>query len=214
MDVADFLFVSGAALIVAAPFAPAAYRRCRQLVVERRRGSEFQPPTVPATDERKTVVVRVLRSDAAPTLAPIRDDGRAAMSDGAPPPPPPPAPPPMPPGRQRVAMPGEQVHHPLFGRISEGSGWSRPFPRNAYTANWEDVHTFAPGVKPKRDPHMGLHANEPPISLLCPGCELEQTPLTSGSRTCPYCGMRLTLFGSLVAFWREAVEAPTWSPRR
>jgi hypothetical protein len=102
---------------------------------------------------------------------------------------------PLPAGRQRIAAPLTR----------------RQFPRDAHHAGYEDVHEFAPGTKPKRDPYYGLINGAPPVALICPGCELEQAPL-QGQRSCAYCGLKLRLVGNQVFWWREPVEVAEWRP--
>jgi hypothetical protein len=114
------------------------------------------------------------------------------------------------PGRQHVAMPREAAHG-LMGLVA-GLPWKPAVPRNAHSALWEDCHRFAEGAKPKRDPHYGLTHQEPPLAFICPACDLEQTPLIGGDRSCPYCGVKLKLHGTRVFWWREHVEIPEWRP--
>lgn len=113
---------------------------------------------------------------------------------------------------ETVAGPaGDRTLEP--GRQPLRAAWHRPVPRDADSAPWEDLHSFPPGCRPKRDAYIGLHHVEPALAMICVGCELEQAPLTHGERTCAYCGLRLKLFGSRVFWWREpgpAVEE--WRP--
>lgn len=111
------------------------------------------------------------------------------------------------PGRQVLKMPEE------IGPFGERQKWSRPFPSNANSAAWSDLHRFAPGADQQRDPRGAYLGQEPPVAMVCPGCELEQPPLRSEAvRGCPYCGLKLRLFGARVFWWREAVEVEAWSP--
>jgi hypothetical protein len=97
------------------------------------------------------------------------------------------------PGRQRIAMPSDGMS--IFG----GSSWRGPIPKGARKGRWEDHHTF-PDRKPSRD-YFGLHG-DPPISFVCPACELEQPPVHA-ERTCPYCGLHLRALGSFLFWWRD-----------
>jgi len=82
--------------------------------------------------------------------------------------------------------------------------WQPPVPAGAHFALWEDLHTFVPGGKPKRDPYFGLHNGEPPLSMRCPMCEAEQEPFRGGpDRRCIYCGVTFRLFGTRIFWWRE-----------
>lgn len=115
--------------------------------------------------------------------------------------------PPRQPGRQALKMPTER------GPFGDSQPWSRPFPDHAHSAAWHSVHRYAPGGDQQRDPRAAFIGQDPPIAMVCPGCELEQTPLrTEGVRGCPYCGLKLRLFGARVFWWREAVQVPEWRP--
>ena len=119
------------------------------------------------------------------------------------------------PGRQHIAMPMDLgANGPFAINLSP---WKPTIPAGAKSAWWEDLHTFAPGARPKRHEHFGLTGQEPPLSMTCVACELEQTPLRiSEPRKCPYCGIIYRLHGSRVFWWREAVEVTAWeaSPRQ
>lgn len=112
------------------------------------------------------------------------------------------------PGRQHIAMPAELG---MYG----ARPWSLTIPTDARSAPWEDLHRFAAGAKPKRDPYYGLMAPEPPLSMVCVICELVQTPIrgTSEERTCAYCGLKYRSHGTRVFWWREPIEVPEWSSR-
>lgn len=116
----------------------------------------------------------------------------------------------LPPGRQAIRLPGELSH---FG---QAASWTPPIPAGARSANWEDLHTFAPGCRPRRHSEFGLIAPEPPIALVCVACELAQAPLrgTSEERACGYCGLKLRTHGTRVFWWREPLEVPAWRPGR
>lgn len=116
------------------------------------------------------------------------------------------------PGRQTIAMPAEIVASTMFG-TAVTRPWRPPVPDHAHVAMWEDCHRFAQGAKPKRDPYFGLMNHEPALALICPGCDLEQTPLTSGERRCGYCGLNLKLIGSRLFWWRDRVEVAEWRPK-
>jgi hypothetical protein len=112
----------------------------------------------------------------------------------------------------KLAQPGRQpVRMPSADGLSWGSAraWS-PMPREAHHAHWEDCHTFAPGDRPKRD-YFGMHGGSP-LSFVCPGCELEQPPIGSSERDCPYCGLHIKLNGTSLYWWREAIEVQEWKP--
>jgi hypothetical protein len=95
------------------------------------------------------------------------------------------------------------------------SRWEPAIPAKAQSAFWEDAHRFAPGCKPTRDSTFGILHMEPPLSLICPACELEQAPLLHGDRRCGYCGLRLHLHGSRLYWWRPSLpEVPEWEPKR
>jgi len=108
----------------------------------------------------------------------------------------------LPPGRQSLNMPG---------RPFSLSPWSPPVPEHARNAPWSMVHRFAPGAQRQTDPRGMCHGEEPPLSFICMGCELEQPPLTS-DRSCAYCGLVLKVRGPRVFWWREAVEVGEWRP--
>lgn len=93
--------------------------------------------------------------------------------------------------------------------------WKPPIPAGAKHMLWEDIHTFAPGGKPKRDPYYGLHGGDPPMSLKCPMCECEQAPMqiSGQSRKCTYCGLTLKAFGTRIFWWRDQTSAALeWRP--
>lgn len=111
---------------------------------------------------------------------------------------------PLPPGRQRINMPGEP-----YGLLG-GSSWQGPPPKHAHKLAWEDCHTF-PGPKPRRE-SFGL-VGDPPISFVCTTCDLEMPPLRHGERVCGYCGTKARTYGtSAVYIWRDpvAAEVPEW----
>lgn len=117
----------------------------------------------------------------------------------------------LPPGRQAIRIPGHMVREGMFGRMV---AWSPPFPRGARNAAWSDLHRFAPGARDRqKSPGARFITEEPPIALICVGCELEQPPLED-ERACPYCGIHMKAHGSRVFWWRDAVEVAEWTPRR
>jgi hypothetical protein len=108
----------------------------------------------------------------------------------------------LPPGRQVLSLPRDG----FFGRP-----W-QPFPAHARSARWAELHRFAQGADRQRDPRATHIGEEPPLALVCPGCELEQAPITEGSRDCPYCGLHLRLHGPRIFWWRAAIDVPEWKP--
>lgn len=127
-----------------------------------------------------------------------------------------PTPAPQPPAAPKLAA-GRQNLKQMFEAdpFGQRKAWSRPFPSDAKSAAWADLHTYAEGSDKQRDPRAAFIGQDPPIAMLCPGCELEQPPLrTDDVRPCPYCGLRLKLFGARVFWWREAIEVQPWSPTR
>lgn len=116
----------------------------------------------------------------------------------------------LPPGRQRIhlARVAELTSHGLIARP-----WTPPIPAEAHSASWSDVHRFAPGAERQRDSRAACLGQEPPISLVCVGCEMEQPPLFD-ERACAYCGLHMKPHGSRVFWWREQLEVPMWQPQR
>ena len=123
-------------------------------------------------------------------------------------------PPPLPPGRQRI-RPTVVRSHGMFGMVQE-EGWQRPVPAHAQHAPWESRHTFPPGREPKRDPYLGIRPHDPPLSFICPACDLEQAPVGHhDDRDCPYCGVHIKLHGTTLYWWRPEgtwASAPEWKP--
>jgi hypothetical protein len=107
------------------------------------------------------------------------------------------------PGRQAIAMPSNVTPY-------GGPPWAGLIPPEAHYAAYEDCHTYAKGARPVRD-DFGYHG-EPALSFICPGCELEQPPILTGTRVCGYCGLRTLLHGSRLIWWRKAVEVAEWKP--
>lgn len=120
-------------------------------------------------------------------------------------------PPALAPGRQAIRIPGHMVREGMFGRMV---AWSPPIPAGARNAAWSDLHRFAPGATNRqKSPGARFITEEPPIALVCVGCELEQPPLED-ERACPYCGIHMKAHGSRVFWWRDAVQVAEWSPSR
>lgn len=115
--------------------------------------------------------------------------------------------------RERVAQMTatiREAHERMMERFDRAppwarQDWQRPIPHGANCALWEDVHTFAPGGKPKRDPYAGLCHGDPPLSLRCPICEADQAPIhhSGETRKCVYCGLTMKTHGSRLFWWRE-----------
>lgn len=122
--------------------------------------------------------------------------------------PPPPRPAGLPPGRQRVRVGAAAI---ATDRGIELRPWTPPIPAEAHSGSWSDVHRFAPGAERQRDSRAACLGQEPPISLVCIGCELEQPPLFE-ERACAYCGLHMKPHGSRVFWWREQLEVPAWIP--
>lgn len=180
--------ILAAATFAALRFAPELRRAVRRWIIARaiRRADEPEAPGATITLE-DWAAHREARASAAPARAPS-----------------------LPPGRQRIhlARVAELTSHGLIARP-----WTPPIPAEADSAAWSDVHRFAPGAERQRDSRAACLGQEPPISLVCIGCELEQPPLFD-ERACAYCGLRMKPHGSRVFWWREAAEVPMWQPQR
>lgn len=124
------------------------------------------------------------------------------------PPIPMPEPPPKPqpePGRQNIRQTSEGS-----GMFGIAHAWEPTIPAHAKSIGWADIHRFPPGAPRQRDPRAPMEGHAPPIAMVCIGCELEQAPLTSGARSCPYCGLNIHVIGPVAMWWRQPVTVPEW----
>ncbi|HYF09526.1 MAG TPA: hypothetical protein VD970_18040 [Acetobacteraceae bacterium] len=117
----------------------------------------------------------------------------------------------LPPGRQNISMPTVMVRSGIF---ASARPWKPEIPADAKSAPWPDLHRFAAGAAERQKSPGGRYlSEEPPIALVCVGCELEQPPLDD-ERRCPYCGIVMKVHGSRVFWWRDPVEVPEWRATR
>lgn len=201
----EIIYASACALTFAAPtLATAIHRRVRRVVIARgirreivRMDRTSMPKASSKLLEVQTFTVDFTTGKWTAYQSPTEDTQR------------PPAPQPPQPGRQALKMPQARDHGP-FGPVSRP--WSMPLPDTARGAAWSDCHRFAPGAERQRDPRAQMIGQEPPVSLICPGCELEQAPMVEDARSCPYCGLRMKLHGPRLFWWREVLEVPEWTP--